>query len=114
MKSTALRHILMTAVVVVVLSAAWSVAASAQPIASGSTSLSGSHAGVVMVSDNDRNRDYGRANDGGAWNGGHARDRDSDRRDPFAPDGVLGHRSPEQHHRDVNRGWGLLGLLLFL
>ena len=74
--------------------------------------MSSGHASVVMVSDNDRTSTYGRSNDSGAWNGGHA--RDTDKRDPFATDGVLGHRSPEQHHRDVNRGWGLLGLLLFL
>ena len=114
MRNTLLRQMLMTAVVAVVLLAVWQAAAGAQNMTPRTTSLSGHQVGVLMVGDNDRNRNYGRANDGGVWQNGRPHDRDNDRRDPFARDGVLGHRAPEQHHRDVNRGWGLLGLLLLL
>jgi hypothetical protein len=107
-----LGEVLMTAAVVVVLLALWQAAAGAQNMTP--ASLGGGQASVLMVSDN-----------GGGGTGPSATDRDkSTTRDdlargwhehnPFAPGGVLGERPRDQHHRDVNRGWGLLGLLILL
>ena len=105
-----LSEVLMTVAVAVVLLAVWHAAVGAQNIAPRPVSLSGGHVGVLWVSDSDRGT-YGRENDSGTWRNGHQNDNDHD---PFAPGGVLGHRNPEQHHRDVNRAWGVLGFLLFL
>ena len=107
-----LGEVLMTVAVAVVLLAVWHAAAGAPNTTPTPVSFSGGPAGVLMVSD-----------EGGGGPNPNGGDRDKKRddmsrgwheHDPFAPGGVLGERSPEQHHRDVNRAWGLLGLLVFL
>jgi hypothetical protein len=108
-----LEQTLMMAAVAVALLAVLSATATAQGAASRPAGLGGGQASVMMVSDNASNGAPGRGNDSQGVQGQRPGER-SQARQSDRDDRLFGHRSREQHHRDVNRGWGLLGLLLFL